>query len=1369
MGIIDAYIPMDRRHALARGEELPDRTSGAVLFADISGFTRFNSALFQELGPQLGAEVLTQHLNHIYGVLIAEVHRYGGSVISFGGDAITCWFDNDSGRRASAAALDMQRVMAGIESLSTPSGTQYPFGIKVAVTSGSARRFLVGQPSVQRIEVLAGAILDRMAAAENQLEAGEVVVGAEVMGRFGDQANVKEWRKDEFGEHYAVLTDLTEPIPEQPWETAPSLDTELARNWLLPSVHRRLIRGEGEFLAELRPAVALFIKFHGIDYDKEDDAGDKLDTFIGWVQRILAKYEGLVLNLIVGDKGSYIYCAYGARITHENDVDRALAASLELISPPDELAYIKDIQIGITRGQMRVGAYGSPTRRTYGAQGSEVNLASRLMSLAKPCQIIASQRVVDDASNRYEFSEIGPTSVKGVDEPILIYTLTSMTTEVTTDIFGSTIYPIIGREAEKLVLNEALGAIRLGRSTTIILTGEAGIGKTRLVEYTLSEAQRRSVNYMIALGDEVGSSSLYFAWRPIFMNLFDLDQFSGMGDPSERENRRESILDKLEDAAPELTHLAPLLNEVLMSDFPENDLTKQMSGEVRAENIHILLNTLLSQVAGSAPLLLVVEDAHWLDSASWAMLHSVDHEIHPLLLVIASRPLREPVPFEFTEIQTAPNTNLISLEQFSTEDVGSLLRQRLEVDQLPEPVLNLVYEKAEGNPFFSEELAYVLRESGLIEIDNSGAHITSSTGVLQSLDFPDTSQDVIRSRIDRLAPEEGLAIKIASVIGRTFLYMLLYDIHPVDADRPLLTNYLDALERSALTRLLSPEPDLTYRFRHNITHEVAYNLMLITQRRELHRSIAEWYERTYKEDLSQFYPLLAYHWDQTDEAVKAVEFLEHAGRQAVLNFANKEAVKFFTQALSRADEDGVELTKERHAQIELLLGEAHVNKAEYIEGSLHLERGLSILGQAVPKGTFMQVASVLGQVLLQAAHRMLPGFYFGRRSNQRDTLLAAYRALERLVEVYFMTNKTVLSLYTAFRSLNLAEDAGPSPELARGYSTVGALIGFIPLHGMANNYMRRALEALEGVDDLNAHVWVALTVAFYKAGAGEWEEAAQFQERLVEISEQLGDQRRREDGIGAQFTLNYFKGNFDTSSQYSDELVRISRVRGADLSLAYGLQGQAYVLLHQGQFDIAMAKLEELRTMMLEDSKIKEEGLLIEMYGLLSIAYLRRSETQYALEMAEKALNLTAKGAPSNFSSFTAYFGPANVYLTLWEEDYQLQDIDKLALKANKCLKKYAGIFLIGEPRYLLYEGWYNWLSGKHDKAVIKWDKSLASAIKLDMVYDQGLAYLEIGRHLPHGNPDRHVYLTKASGIFTDIGAAYDLQRCESAITKSNS
>ena len=1367
MEIIDTYLPMDRRHAVARGEQLPDRTTGAALFADISGFTRFNTALYQELGPQLGAEELNLQLNHVYGALIAVVHCYGGSVINFGGDAITCWFEKDNGRRATASALDMQKVLSELEVLSTPTGKHYPIGIKVAVTSGNARRFLVGQPRIQCIEILAGEILDRMAAAEKQLHSGEVVVGSEVMGRLGNQAIVSEWRKDENDEYYAVVTGLTEPIQDQAWAELPGLDPEVARDWLLSSVYERLVLGEGEFLAELRPIVATFIKFEGINYDKDDEAGAQLDAYIGWVQRILARYEGLLLNVSIGDKGSYIFAGFGARITHEDDVDRALSASAELITPPDELSIIRDTQIGITRGQVYVGAYGSPTRRTYGANGNDINLAARLMSMADSSQILASRRIVKEASSRYTFEELDPLPIKGFDGPFRLYALTSTSLVMTTDILGHSIYPIVGRDAETSILNDAVEDTLAGRGNSVVIEGEAGIGKTRLVEYILRAARSSGLSTLIGAGDEIGKSSLYYAWRPVFKKLFDLEHISEEGEKSEREQRCSTILNKFSEFAPQMTHLAPLLNEILSSDIPENELTQQMTAEVRADNIRVVLLELLIQAAKSTPIMVVIEDAHWLDSASWAMVQIVSQEALPIQLVIANRPITDPQPSEFIDLLEASQTRHVQLDIFSRPEVEALIRQRLEVDHLPESVLNFVYEKAEGNPFFSEELAYALRDSKLIQIKDNECLITAGTDDLHTLNFPDTSQDVIRSRIDRLTPQEQLVLKVASVIGRTFHYHTLYDVHPVEIDKPHLNDYLDNLESLALTRLVFPEPDLEYMFKHIITQEVAYNLMLFTQRRELHRSIARWYERTYEEDTAQVYSLLAHHWNQTDNSIKAVEFLEKAGRQAVRNFANREAITFLSTALSRIDNPGMEMDDERRAQMELLLGEAHVNLTEYAEGRQHIEKGLMLLGKPIPEGRLKQYGGVLGQVITQVSHRIWPSHYVGRHADQREILLAASRACERLVEVYYITNEVALSLYTAFRTLNLAEDAGPSPELARGYATVGAMVGFIPLHGNATAYLHRALDIVDRVDDLNARTWVDIVVAYYYAGVGNWSEATRLLEDALAISERLGDQRRREDILGNLSAVNFFQGNFDSSSCFADDLIRIARRRNAEHSHAFGLQGKAFALLHMGQFEAAMSGLQELQSLMTDDSKITDEALMLEMYGLLSAAYLRQGKYQQALDKAEQALALSANATPSNYSSYTGYTGPAYVYLSMLEDGQALKNGDKGAAKALKTLRKFARVFPIGEPRRWLYEGWNRWLSGKHSSAQKAWDRSLASAVELDMRYDQGLAHFEIGRHLPGGDQARQENLKQAADIFKQTGAGYDLDRTQKLLSGS--
>jgi len=197
---------MDRRQAVARGEALPDRTRGAVLSADISGFTPLTEALVKELGPRRGAEELTRQLNAVYGALIAEAHHYGGSVIGFSGDAVTCWFDDDDGLRATACGLAIQGAMGQFATIETPSGGTVSLAMKAAVATGPVRRFQVGDPQIRYIDVLAGATLDRMAAGEHLAGKGDVVVSPEVVAQIGDRVKVVEWRPEsEAGNRYGVV------------------------------------------------------------------------------------------------------------------------------------------------------------------------------------------------------------------------------------------------------------------------------------------------------------------------------------------------------------------------------------------------------------------------------------------------------------------------------------------------------------------------------------------------------------------------------------------------------------------------------------------------------------------------------------------------------------------------------------------------------------------------------------------------------------------------------------------------------------------------------------------------------------------------------------------------------------------------------------------------------------------------------------------------------------------------------------------------------------------------------------------------------------------------------------------------------------
>jgi class 3 adenylate cyclase len=269
----------------------------------------------KELGAGRGAEELTRQLNGVYDALIAEVHRHQGSVISFSGDAITCWFDDDpstlptvagqAGLRATVCALNMQQVMTRFAEMKTPSGILVSLGLKAAVTAGSVRRFLIGNPQIQYVDVLAGMTVDRVAEAEGYAEKGQVVVGSEVISQSGDNVEIVKWRGDK---RFAIVTDPAQAtlVETAPWPALPvgALTEEQTRSWILPPVYERLKTERGEFLAELRPGVALFLKFGGIDYDQDDAAEEKLDAYIREVQNILHRYESYLLQLTIGDKGS---------------------------------------------------------------------------------------------------------------------------------------------------------------------------------------------------------------------------------------------------------------------------------------------------------------------------------------------------------------------------------------------------------------------------------------------------------------------------------------------------------------------------------------------------------------------------------------------------------------------------------------------------------------------------------------------------------------------------------------------------------------------------------------------------------------------------------------------------------------------------------------------------------------------------------------------------------------------------------------------------------------------------------------------------------------------------------------------------------
>jgi class 3 adenylate cyclase/tetratricopeptide (TPR) repeat protein len=1370
---LTAYLPVDRRQALLLGTTLPDRADGAVLFADLSGFVALTTALAQAFGRERGVEELNQRLDEIYGALIEQAHRYGGSVIAFSGDALTCWFDDRFARECVGAAGATLRAIGcgvGMQTVMEQFGRLHPtpgcsLALKVAVAAGRVRRFLVGDPAVQTLEVIAGSTMDRVAAAENLANPGEVVITSPAEQAAARGVGITEWRTTVDGERCAVVANHGVSVAATPWpERCAADEAQLAaqaRPWLLPAVYERLRRGHHEFLAEQRPVVACFVRFAGLDYDNDDRAGERLDAYVRWVQSVVRRYDGALLSITMGDKGSYLQTVFGAPVAHADDPTRAVAAALDLLRQrPAELDFITDVQIGVARGAAYSGATGSPKRRAYVVIGEKVNLAARMMQAAAPGDLWCDHDTARAAESVCAFEPLPAVSLKGVSGTVTVYRPRLSES-------------MLGRESELGELVAALQDLAVARRRVIILEGESGIGKTRLVDAFQQHVQRAGFTCLIGAGDGIETATPYHAWRLVFSQVFDLIEGSARDRHLLRQPlslsaaQRDRVLRLLSQMAPELAPLAPLLNAVLPLDLPDNEMTTHMSGEVRGENVQKLLVGLLAASAPRSGLVFILEDGHWVDATSWALLRRVLREVAPLLVVVTTHPLGDAITPEFQAVRVAPETAVRPVAALPPAIIEKLVCQRLGARSLPGPVARLLRSRAEGNPLFGEELAYALRDSGLVRIVNGACELTEPETRLAAVDVPDTVKGLITSRIDRLPPEQQLALKAASVIGRVFRLDVLRDIFPVPDEANELEARLDTLTRLEITSIVSRAPEPTYMFKHGITHEAAYQLMTFAQRRQLHRAAAEWYEREGNEhELESSYALLGHHWRRAEVLDKAIAYTEMAGARALKQSAYPEAVHFFTDLFELDDQDrgagasGGDGDRDRLASRRrwtVRLAQAHLDWGRFRKCREYIGRAAELYGEPLPERGVALVVAVLGELLRQARHRIRTPAPAGSH-----TLLERGHLYSALAQVAYFANQKGLSLYGVTRSLNLREHAGAPVELAVSYGAFGLLVSIFRLYALAEFYLRRGLQLAQQANQPPIIADVLRVTGLSRVARGQWQQYDEALTRARAIHEHFGDWRHWGDCTSGLAHAAFLRGDFERSVTLTDELRASAQRTGIRIHQFWADTVGGLSAVRLGRIDAAESVLSANLQALAEEPEPNSE---LASRAFLATIRWRRGDDAGAQAAAAVTLERleAAAGAPGTYNIIDGYSALTDVYLELWESagvsDAAARDLRRVVSQLCRRLAQHARPFPIGEPSTALHRGRYEWMRGRTTRAQRCWRRSLAAAERLQMRYDRALAHYQIGRHLPPRDSQRRTHLTRARELFEELRTPYELAR----------
>jgi class 3 adenylate cyclase/tetratricopeptide (TPR) repeat protein len=1361
---LEAFVPTLIRQRIALDPSPPTEPTvehfrAALLLADLSGFSGLAEKLAQR-GPR-GAEDLKDVLNSVFGRLVDLVEVHGGQVLRFPGDAALALWPADerdvssAPRRAVACALAAQQALDNVATTDTVHlhlrvgiGLGQVWAASVGGVAGRWELLVTGEPLTQAVQSLTAA------------NPGEVAVSAAVWEQIAQHAKASRLADGRF------LVESVVAPPPAPSPDAISLEAgagPLLRAYVPRSVQARLDAGQTDWLAEFRRISVLFIRLGTLD-SFPGDALVQLQRTVVAVQTAVYRYGGSINQLLADDKGTIVVCGWGLALhAHADDEVRAVRAALDLRRDLTDIGV--GSSYGVATGEVFTGLRGNRRRCEFAMIGDVVNVAARLMQAANE-EIFCDSATFEGAAKRIEFETLEPVRVKGRQQPVPVYRPIQL--------LASGPSEIVGRVEERRALRERLETlVTAGRGGVVFLEGDAGIGKSRLVADVIERAVARGVRSMVATGDAIERSAPYHVWRDLFDKLLGLEEVAGRGGAERR------VRELLESDA-RLPPFAPLLNSVLRLNFRETERSQQVPPRGRAELTRELLVHLFRCATRGQPMLLVLEDAHWFDSGSWALAEAIEREFDDVLLLIAMRPASlEEKPAELLRLSAREGALVLRIDALGPEETRTLLCQRLRARALTEPVARLIRDKAEGHPFFIEELAYALRDRNLIQVEQGVCRLAA--GADQSVQVPNTVQVVVSSRIDQLSVPQQLTLKVASILGRTFELSALRATYPIEVDARDLQRHVEALVDRHLVHLLSSQPTPTYAFKHNITQEVAYSLLPYALRRQLHAAAAGWYERQHPDDLSPFYPLLAHHWTRAEDGERATFYLDKAGSQALGRHANEEALRFYGEAveLDQKSANGpstgapiafgrrciISAREARLVRWHRRLGDAAMNLGRWEDGRQHFERALALLRHPLPPSDRSLAMGVGRQALIQGARRVAPRL-FSRASNETSELLReAVGVYERIGAISYYYERMTPIVYSLIAALNHAERIGPSLELALVYADMSNILGLVPLRRVARAYQRMARETAATLNDPVGAARVLGRAAAYRLGIGDWSACSDLEAEMT-VCDKIGDSYQWALSAAVRARVAHLRGEFELAAQLGPEIRKRAAAHNSLVHQIWGIDCHVWALIYLGRHETVL-DLVDAGQRLLATAAPSPRLATLDLLGAEALIHLYRAELDQARQAAERIMEVMAKSHRYGYFAVLGMSAAAETYLAVWEAGQTPRAAYEASTRVRQLcghIERYARVNPPARARALLWRGCAEWLDGRTEAAKAMWRRSMADATRFALPYEVARAHYEMGRRLSKTDPERREHLTKAEEGFRGLKADADARRAAAAL-----
>ncbi|QRN96875.1 protein kinase [Archangium violaceum] len=924
----------------------------------------------------------------------------------------------------------------------------------------------------------------------------------------------------------------------------------------------------------------------------------------------------------------------------------------------------------------------------------------------------------------------------------------------------------VGRHQLLVEMEQRLALARDGSGGCLLIGGESGSGKTRVVMECTVSAVRTAFQVVTggcmplsggSVGDPVHGSPLH-AFKPLLQAIADECRQKGLEETERLLGGRGQVL---------------ALYEPALADLPGQDAWPEpprLPPQAARERVMLCLVETLAAFSAQAPVLVVLDDLQWADELSLGVLDYLQANfLHGSNVLVVGTYRTEELDAALRLLLAAPGVTHRVLGQLDEPMVARMVEDMLALPSPPESFVRFLTTRSAGNPFFVAEYLRTAIDERLLFRDLFGRwQVSASDAALErlheALPLPGALHDLVGRRLEGLSAQARGLLEVAAVLGRE-----------VDAD--VLAGAaglgdiqeLEALEELRARHVLEDAGGGRLRFVHDKLREISYEGILPERRLVLHGAAAMALEARYAESEvpPALYPILAHHWELARDDVWTFEYLEKAGRHALKAGSNVEASGYLRRALEleerRGRDTGVRLDALRRARWERLLGEAMHGLADFEACISHCLRAMEELGRPLPDTEGGWGRFILMQAVRQVLHLVLPRRWVRVEDRQaRESLGASALAAVRLAECYYWRYDPLRMVGTALLAANLAERAGRDAEVLRLYGQLGSITGFGRLDSLARSYFRRAQGEGQLVEDPSATAFGLIVESMYHAGFARWEPATSKACEAQRVLLRLGDRGEFELAQVLQAHVEYYTGGFQAALERFAEVRESARRRGHFQHEVWSAYTMARSLMALGRLDEAMPLLRESSQLL--EGKHDPLSFIIT-GGLLAVAHLQRGEWEQARARADGVMELARRYPPMLFTECHGYEGAARVYLALWERErvpgQPPPPVADEARSACERLSSFATRFPLARPAALRCTGQRLWLEGRTWRARRAWKRGARLARELHLPYDEALAWLELARTATPGSPEREEALRHAVEGFTRLGCAGHLREAE--------